>query len=47
MIYELKILYLGINKICRLSDKATPFRGDRAYFVRPINEWWAILWRKC
>ena len=43
MIYELKILYLGINKVWRLSDKATQFRGDKSDFVRPIYELVAII----
>lgn len=38
MIYELKILYLGLNKVRRLSYKSTQLRGDKSDFVRTIYE---------
>ena len=38
MICKKKTIYLKINKVRRLSDKATQFRGDKSDIVRPINE---------
>jgi hypothetical protein len=38
MIYEINIRYLKINKVWRLSDKATQFRGDKSAIVRPKNK---------
>ena len=43
MICKKKTIYLKINKVRRLSDKATQFRGDKSDIVRPINELAAML----
>jgi hypothetical protein len=36
MIYEIIILFLKINKVLHLSDKATQFRDVKSEIVRPI-----------
>lgn len=43
MINEIKILYLRINKVWRLSDKATQFRIDKSDFVGPIYKLAVII----